>query len=325
MQGFYVVDPAGQFSSPYVGMGNMPHQAIDPNGEWGFLVNLGINLLGGAIQSAGQAGVNSLNGNGTFAQNFAAQGVSTGFSYNTGSGYGYNASNGFGGFSSPQGGGSPVFGGLNYSDWTVGNAWNGLAYTHAYVPGMPHYNPHIGGYLDYGADPVFVPGYRDAIMGLQANGSTQVLHAGVGDIVGSDLWNTLSNINNGVGFVVGGASESLGRTIHARAEVRNLKGWNKTTGGSLNKVLIKGDPVSRSLHNGAANTLRVGGHVLGGVGVVMTLGEIYTGQKSFVGEGGLDLIMGGVAFIPGGGWIVSGAYFGGKALLEYTGNDFWND
>ncbi len=33
--------------------------------------------------------------------------------------------------------------------------------------------------------------------------------------------------------------------------------------------------------------------------------------------------MGGVAFIPGGGWVVSGAYFGGKALLEYSGNDFW--
>jgi len=36
------------------------------------------------------------------------------------------------------------------------------------------------------------------------------------------------------------------------------------------------------------------------------------------------LIMGGVAFIPGGRWVASGLYFGGKWLLEETGNDFWN-
>ncbi|MGN7787354.1 hypothetical protein ACTJIJ_22660 [Niabella sp. 22666] len=46
--------------------------------------------------------------------------------------------------------------------------------------------------------------------------------------------------------------------------------------------------------------------------------------KKLMGEGGLDLIMEGVGFTPGAGWIVSGLYFGGKALLEYTGNDFWN-
>ena len=141
----------------------------------------------------------------------------------------------------------------------------------------------------------------------------------------SDTWDTVSNLNNGLGFVAGGASESLGRTIHARAEVRNLAGWNKTTGGSLNKVLIKGFPVSRSILNGTAQTLKVGGATFGFVGLGMTGYEIYSGQKGLVGEGGLDLIMGGVAFIPGGGWVVSGAYFGGKALLEYTGNDFWKE
>lgn len=70
--------------------------------------------------------------------------------------------------------------------------------------------------------------------------------------------------------------------------------------------------------------MKVGGAVLGVAGLGMTAYEIGSGQKSFIGEGGVDLIMGGVAFIPGGGWIVSGAYFGGRALLEYTGNDFWN-
>jgi hypothetical protein len=70
--------------------------------------------------------------------------------------------------------------------------------------------------------------------------------------------------------------------------------------------------------------LKIGGRVLGGVGIYMTYREISAGQKNILGEGGLDLIMGGVAFIPGWGWAVSGIYFGGKFLLECTGNDFWN-
>ncbi|UII27585.1 hypothetical protein LVD15_03930 [Fulvivirga maritima] len=149
--------------------------------------------------------------------------------------------------------------------------------------------------------------------------------SGGGGIVNSDTWSMISNIDNGLGFVVGGLSESLGNYLHSRADVQSVVGWNEYTGGNLGKMLIKGVPVSKSFLNGAAKTLKVGGGVLGGVGFAMTGYEIYTGEKSLVGEGGLDLIMGGVAFIPGWGWVVSGAYFGGKALLEYTGNDFWNE
>jgi hypothetical protein len=71
--------------------------------------------------------------------------------------------------------------------------------------------------------------------------------------------------------------------------------------------------------------LKVGGVVLGAYGLYKTGEEIYNGKKSLIGEGGLDLIMGGVGFIPDGGWIISGLYFGGKAILEATGNDFWNN
>ncbi|MEM0942164.1 MAG: hypothetical protein AAGI25_20590 [Bacteroidota bacterium] len=57
--------------------------------------------------------------------------------------------------------------------------------------------------------------------------SPQVLHAGVGP--GSDTWNTISNINNGVGFVVGGASHALGRKLDARLAYEfteaKYKGW----------------------------------------------------------------------------------------------------
>ncbi|MBK7345352.1 MAG: hypothetical protein IPI98_00010 [Chitinophagaceae bacterium] len=83
--------------------------------------------------------------------------------------------------------------------------------------------------------------------------------------------------------------------------------------------------VSRKVLNNTAGVLKWGGRALGVAGIVGTGIEIYNGEKSLIGEGGLDLIMGGVGFIPGGGWIVSGAYFGGKALLEWADWDFWNN
>lgn len=77
---FFAVDPAGQFSSPYTGMGNAPHMGVDPNGEiFGF-------LIGSALAAVGQAGVQSLNGNGSFKSNL----VNNGFV--VGGGYGQNQS-----------------------------------------------------------------------------------------------------------------------------------------------------------------------------------------------------------------------------------------
>lgn len=70
--------------------------------------------------------------------------------------------------------------------------------------------------------------------------------------------------------------------------------------------------------------MKIGAYTLDGIGLAGTVIEMIKGKKKLVGEGGLDLIMGGVGFIPGGGWIVSGVYFGGKELLEYVGWDIWN-
>lgn len=56
----------------------------------------------------------------------------------------------------------------------------------------------------------------------------------------------------------------------------------------------------------------------------MTAVEIWQGQKKLIGEGGIDLIMTGVGFIPGYGWAISSAYFLGKSALEYKDLDFWN-
>jgi RHS repeat-associated protein len=51
---FFAVDPAGQFSSPYLGMGNMPMLTVDPNGElaW-FIPIIAGGLLNAAINSKG--------------------------------------------------------------------------------------------------------------------------------------------------------------------------------------------------------------------------------------------------------------------------------
>ncbi len=146
---------------------------------------------------------------------------------------------------------------------------------------------------------------------------------GQGGIVGGDLWNSVSNNLNGAGFSVAGmkysGSRALSRTLaytNTNSLVKPSQVMFKVPGGSVY--------TSTKFVSGATKALKVGGIVTGVLGVGITAFEIRNGQKSLIGEGGLDLIMGGVAFIPGGGWVVSGLYFGGKIFLEYTGYDFWN-
>ncbi len=165
---FFAIDPAGQFSSPYLGMGNAPHMGVDPNGEsWfgDFLINLGAQFAWNTAANAGQAWVTSLNGHGSFSDNFQAQGFTVNTTYNTGAGFPLNSSNGYGGVTSSQGGGSPVFPGLNLPDWVVGDAWDDIEYGW-FIPGIPNPNTEVGGYLDYGHEPV--PDLRQAFLALRS-------------------------------------------------------------------------------------------------------------------------------------------------------------
>ncbi len=41
---FYAMDPAGQFSSPYLYVGNNPLIMVDPDGEWVFLIGAALNV-----------------------------------------------------------------------------------------------------------------------------------------------------------------------------------------------------------------------------------------------------------------------------------------
>ncbi|MFV0269472.1 MAG: hypothetical protein ACK5HT_20300 [Draconibacterium sp.] len=158
--------------------------------------------------------------------------------------------------------------------------------------------------------------------GLAALGT--LVASSQGGFVGGDTWNSTSNHLNGAGFTVAGAEYSGSRALS-----RTMKYVSSASKTTPTEVMFKvpGGSVYASTRfvSNATKVLKVGGAATGVLGVGMTGYEIYTGQKSLMGEEGLDLIMGGVAFIPGGGWIVSGAYFGGKYLLEATGNDFWNE
>lgn len=77
---FFAVDPAGQFASPYVGMGNMPHAGVDPTGEIFSLAPLAIgaiqSLFKSGVESAGYAAADALNG-GNFGESFIGRGFST--------------------------------------------------------------------------------------------------------------------------------------------------------------------------------------------------------------------------------------------------------
>lgn len=137
---FFAVDPAGQFASPYVGMANAPHLGVDPNGEtfWG---TLAVNALRSLINNLGESAEQSLNGNGSFRDNFMSSTFSTGGSYSQ-QGWQWNANNGYGGFVPSQNSGSPIYGGLlatdpldassmgytNFGYWSDTDSWFTLGY-----------------------------------------------------------------------------------------------------------------------------------------------------------------------------------------------------
>ena len=124
--------------------------------------------------------------------------------------------------------------------------------------------------------------------------------------------NTVENYVNAASFVVGGASLQAGRMLY---DMRYYTPGVSTVRPTHN--------ISRPTLQAASRGLNVAGRTLGITGLAITGGEILSGQKAFVGEGGLDLIMGGISMIPKFGWIVGGVYFGGKFILESTGNRFW--
>ena len=168
-----------------------------------------------------------------------------------------------------------------------------------------------------------------AVASAQADAAGKAME---GVNVGGKGWNTLGNINNGMAFVSSSAfeyvSKSLNKSleyftegvsttkdIHFKIPDIEIKGWKFTLFDVYTQKV--------GFVSNVASAAKFLGKATGYAGLAMTGYEIFRGQKSWLGEGGLDLVMGAVGFIPGWGWAVSGAYFGGKMILESTGNKFW--
>ncbi len=76
---FFAMDPAGQFSSPYNGMGNMPHLGVDPTGEVAWFVPLIVGgLINTGIQGATKGFDNGWQALGAFAVGAATTAVTMG-------------------------------------------------------------------------------------------------------------------------------------------------------------------------------------------------------------------------------------------------------
>ena len=171
--------------------------------------------------------------------------------------------------------------------------------------------------------------HKNAIDWQIANAGAKAME---GVNVGGSGWNIFGNINNGMAFVASSAFEYVSKSknksleyftegvsttkdIHFKIPDVEIKGWKFT----LFDVYTQKVGAVRAVSTG----LKRAGWVTGGIGMYMTYKEIEAGQKNWMGEGGLDMFIGVVGFIPGWGWAISGAYFGGKMILEATDNKFW--
>lgn len=115
-------------------------------------------------------------------------------------------------------------------------------------------------------------------------------------------------------YVAGKVIESFGLSMDMTiAGVNGAQKISNTFGGTsfplqdLGKLtLIKG------------LTIEGGGKFVVGLGIGITAIDIYENGLNW--SNGTDLVMGGVAFIPGVGWVISGVYFIGNIAVEhYTG------
>ena len=139
-------------------------------------------------------------------------------------------------------------------------------------------------------------------------------------------WKTTSNGNTYVGTGLGFSGWVMEKPL-ARS---NAYAFRDGTGQYVNTAKptfrFRNMDVDFNLKN--ANKIAKGIKFLGAASGLasgfMTAVEISQDQKNIIGEGGLDLIMIGVGFIPGYGWAISSAYFLGKIALEYNDMDFWN-
>ncbi len=193
------VDPAGQFSSPYVGMGNNPVMMVDPTGEVAFLAVAAVIAKAAAI-GAGISG--------------AAYSISAGSSWNWsdfGSALGSGAISGAStALLGPVAGGM-LSGGIN-AGINGGDVGQGIAFG------------GIGGFISIGSGALnnalgsgggFIDGFaRDALTGGLSGGAQALMTGGdlkSGIIAGAALNGTIGGIRTGVEANKAGANFFTGK------------------------------------------------------------------------------------------------------------------
>ena len=140
-------------------------------------------------------------------------------------------------------------------------------------------------------------------------------------------WKTVSNGNTYVGTGLGFSGWVMEKPL-ARS---NAYAFRDGTGQYVNTAKptfrFRNMDVDFNLKNAnkIAKAVKSLGAASGILSLSMTGIEIYEGQKNIIGEGGLDLIMTSVGFIPTYGWVISSVYFLGKIALEENDLDFWNE
>ena len=139
-------------------------------------------------------------------------------------------------------------------------------------------------------------------------------------------WKTVSNDNTYVGTGLGFSGWVMEKPLTRSNAYAFRDGTGQYVNTAKPTFRFRNMDVDFSLKN--ANKIAKGIKYLGAASGlasgVMTAIEIWQDQKKIIGEGGLDLIMTSVGFIPPYGWAISSAYFLGKSALEYNDMDFWN-
>lgn len=138
-------------------------------------------------------------------------------------------------------------------------------------------------------------------------------------------WGRVGDALTAGGVAYYGLEKSISNSkywVDAKGGVRSTELLERGANGKYVRG-VQGLRNSQAAAARAASNYAVAGKVVGGLGIGVTIWEIGSGRKNLIGEGGLDLVMGGIGF-TGWGTPVSLIYFGGKWVLQEAGNDFWN-
>ncbi|WP_462249329.1 RHS repeat protein [Ekhidna sp.] len=162
---FFAVDPAGQFSSPYTGMGNVPHFGTDPNGEiFGITAIFGSKLLAGIFSGA-------VIGAGTGAVSYSAQAAFSG-NWDWGA---FGNSIGMGAVSGAVAGGvGKALGGTGVFGEAAKKVGNGFDWSKEIGRAFTHGVTQQGVGAAFGNDPSlggFTAGFGGSIMGSTLSGA----------------------------------------------------------------------------------------------------------------------------------------------------------